>query len=372
MKTLSDAPSEPSESLLKRRLRRFRGLRRGYYSFLILVTAYLLSFGLPFVMGRQALVVHYDSQWYFPAFRSYFYNTFGIGNRGLYLAKTFEQTDAEGKRVLGQADYAALKKQFAKQDNGNFVLMPLIPFGPNQQSLDQKGNPPYPPSWQHWLGTDDRGRDILVRLAYGFRISISFALVVTGISYMVGIAVGATLGYYGRWVDMLGLRFVEIWGSIPFLYTVIILASLLPRTFGLLAGILATFGWMGITYYIRGEVYRERSKDYVAAAIAVGEGHTSIIFRHILPNSLTPVISFAPFAIVANITSLVALDFLGYGLPPPTPSWGELIGQGKENIRDWHLVVFPLVAMFLTLQLIVFIGEAVREALDPKTYSRLR
>ncbi len=245
-------------------------------------------------------------------------------------------------------------------------------YSPFEQFLEEEGNPPAPPSRKHWLGTDDRGRDVLVRLAYGFRISITFALLVTGLSYAFGTLVGAILGYFGGWVDLFGLRFVEIWGAIPFLYTVIIISSLVQPGFLMLVLILAAFGWLGITFYVRGEFYREKAKDYVAAAIATGESNGVIILKHILPNALTPIIAFAPFAIVANILTLVALDFLGFGLPAPTPSWGELIKQGKENIREWHLVVFPLLAMFLTLQLIVFIGEAVREAFDPKVYSRLR
>jgi microcin C transport system permease protein len=250
--------------------------------------------------------------------------------------------------------------------------MPAIPYHPNEQFLNEGDNPPNPPSRKHWMGTDDRGRDVFVRLAYGFRISMTFALLVTVFSYILGTLVGSCLGYFGGWLDLIGLRFVEIWGAIPFLYTVIILCSLLQPSFLLLTVILSAFGWLGICYYIRGEFYREKSRDYVGAAIATGEKNTSIIFKYILPNALTPIIAFAPFAIVANILALVGLDFLGFGLPAPTPSWGELIGQGKANIREWHLVVFPLLVMFVTLQLVVFIGEAVREAFDPKVFSRLR
>jgi microcin C transport system permease protein len=223
------------------------------------------------------------------------------------------------------------------------------------------------------MGTDNSGRDIMVRLAYGYRTSISFALLVVGVAYTFGTLVGAILGFYGRVIDIVGLRFVEIWSAIPFLYTVIILASIFEPNFKLLVSILASFGWLGITYYVRGEFYREKAKDYVAAAIATGEGNLAIIVGHILPNALTPIIAFAPFAIVGNIIALVSLDFLGFGLPAPTPSWGELLRQAHESgMQEWHLVVFPMGAMFLTLQLIVFIGEAVREAFDPKVFSRLR
>lgn len=360
-----------SESIFRRRLRRFRRLKRGYYSFLLLVGLYFLSFFLPFLMNSRAIVVYFNDSFYFPSARTYFYDTFGFGPRPIYLAEVFGQTEVKGRLVLGETDYRALQAEFANAEKGNWVLMPLIPYNPNEQFLENE-RPPETPSWAHLLGTDNRGRDVLVRLAYGFQISISFALLVTGFSYVVGTVVGATLGYFGGWIDLLGLRLVEIWGAIPFLYTVIILAAIFKPSFRLLAFILSLFGWLGITYYIRGEFYREKARDYVAAAVAAGESSVSVIFRHILPNALTPIISFAPFAIVAEISALVALDFLGFGLPAPTPSWGELIGQGKANIREWHLVVFPLLAIFFTLQMIVFIGEAVREAFDPKVFSRLR
>ena len=213
---------------------------------------------------------------------------------------------------------------------------------------------------------------------------MTFALIVTVLGMVAGVAVGAALGYLGGTVDIVGQRAIEIWSSLPFLYTIIIISSiivpvylpghgpLLQPSFWLLVLILTAFDWMGITYYIRGEFYREKAKDYVGAAIVTGVSQSAIMFRHILPNALTPVVSFAPFTVVANIGSLVALDFLGFGLPAPTPSWGELIGQGMANLSKWWLVFFPLGALFLTLLLVVFIGEAVREAFDPKEYSRLR
>ena len=365
---------DASVSLFRLRLRRFRRIKRGYYSFLLLTAAYLLTFFLPFLISDRAIVVSYDGRWYFPAVKSYLHDVFGIGWDYVYLAETFGQTEVDGYPIFAEADYRALKQQFAEQDQGNWLLMPPIPYGPNENFLlSLEGNPPSLPSRDHWMGTDKSARDLLVRLSYGFRISISFALIVTVIAYVIGTIVGAVLGYFGRWVDILGLRFVEIWSTIPFLYTVIIIGSVFEPSFMWLAIVLACFGWIGISYYIRGEFYREKAKDYVAAAIAVGEGNTSIIFKHILPNALTPIIAFAPFAIVSMIVALVSLDFLGYGLTPPTPSWGEILKQAKEtNFREWHLVVFPIAAMAITLQLVVFIGEAVREAFDPKVFSRLR
>ena len=220
------------------------------------------------------------------------------------------------------------------------------------------------PSLAHPMGTDDRGRDVLVRLAYGFNISMTFALVVAAIGEGIGIAVGAMLGYFGGKLDILGQRGIEIWSSLPFLYTIIIISSvvvpvylpghyqLAQPSFWLLVVILSAFDWMGITYYVRGEFYREKVKDYVGAAMTAGVSDAGIIFGHILPNALTPVVSFAPFVIVANIGSLVALDFLGFGLPAPTPSWGELIGQGMSNLSKWWLVFYPNAVLFVTLLLV--------------------
>jgi microcin C transport system permease protein len=229
-----------------------------------------------------------------------------------------------------------------------------------------------PGTFQHLLGTDDRGRDVFARMVYGFRTSVSFALVVTFLCYMIGISIGALLGFYGGKFDIIMQRIVEIWSAMPFLYTVMIFAAIMIPNFWMLVIILVLFKWMGMTYYIRGEFLREKSKDYVAAARAIGCTDGAIIFKHILPNALTPVISFAPFAVVANIGALVSLDFLGFGLPAPTPSWGELLGQGLGNLHKEWLILSPTVAMFLTLLLVSFIGEAIREAFDPKQYSRLR
>lgn len=348
-----------SISPFQMRLRKFRRLKRGYYAFLVLAGLYVLSLAAGVLITDRAILVCYQGKYYFPLFERY---------RG----ETFGQTHVYDERNLGEANYRELQRTFAGQDAGNWVVLAPYPYDPNDPLLHLPGSPPYPPSWQNWLGTDDRGRDIFARLVYGFRISMTFALAVTGLSYVLGTIVGAFLGYYGGWLDIYGQRLVEIWSGIPFLYTVIILSSIFRPNFVMLAVLLTLFHWMRISYYIRGEFFREKSKNYVAAAHAIGEGDGAIMFRHILPNALTPIISFAPFSLVGNISSLVALDFLGFGLPPPTPSWGELLHQATQNIFEWHLVVFPLLAIFLTLQLTVFIGEAVREAFDPKEYSRLR
>lgn len=404
-------------------------MKRGYYSFLILVAAYLFTFFLPFVMNNRAIAVRYDGTWHFPAFRSYIKDTIGFGSFNVVRAGQLGQTtagefdvpsDAEaryrdlkrqyvadaalfdslsalGKRKLAgdslsteeeaqlqrEEDAAgknqgptpleqATAKQLTASAADNFVLMPPFDYSPYEE-VEGLATAPELPSWQHPMGVDAVGRDVMTRLVYGFRVSITMALFVVCISYSAGTLMGTLLGYYGRWIDMLGLRLVEVWGSIPFLYTVMILARIFQPNFYLLGGLLSAFGWMSITYYIRGEFYREKSKDYVAAAISVGEGNLRIITRHILPNALTPIIAFAPFAIVGTITALVSLDFLGFGLPAKEPSWGQLLRQATESgLSNWHLIAFPIAFMFITLQLIVFIGEAVREAFDPKVFSRLR
>ena len=353
------------ESLIRKRIRKFRRLKRGYYAFLLLLVAYIISFLLPFLINNKALVVHYNGSYFFPM-------------ASFHLASEF------GVSAIGEPNYRELRNQFRSENKGNWVMMPLYPYSPTESLLELPGSPPHKPQWPHILGTDDRGRDVLSRLAYGFNVSLTFSLLVLVFAESVGIFIGALLGYFGGKLDILGQRFIEIWSSLPFLYTIIIISSIVvpiyipgrnlvaQPSFWLLIVILAVFDWIGITYYVRGEFYREKAKDYVGAAISMGLSDISIIIRHILPNALTPVISFAPFTVVANITALVALDFLGFGLPAPTPSWGELIGQGMENLTKWWLVAYPLGVMFVTLLLVVFIGEAVREAFDPKEYSRLR
>ncbi len=354
--TTAPAAAPRSESVFRRRLRRFRHLKRGYYSFLIIASLYLLSFLNPFLINNRAIMVRHAGKLYFPTFKYYDASTFGQAG-------------------LGEARYRDLAAKYRREGQGDWVIMPPYPFHPNESLLlepDLQGEPPHAPSHRHWLGTDDRGRDVFARLSYGFRISITFALAVVVLAYSFGITVGSILGFFGGRVDVLGQRLVEIWAALPFLYTMIIVSSLVRPNIALLAVLLSLFGWVGMSFYIRGEFYREKAKDYVAAAIVQGENQRAVMFRHILPNALTPVISFAPFAIVGYISALVALDFLGFGLPAPTPSWGEMVGQGLAHITAWHLVIFPLGALFGTLIMVVFIGEAVREAFDPRAFSRLR
>lgn len=285
----------------------------------------------------------------------------------------------------------------------SWIIMPLYPHGPTDYLLDLPGNPPYGPSWwphlkamfsgeplpedpeerakakilPAWtlpLGSTDNGLDVVPQLLYGFRNSMIFALIVAAIGYSIGIIVGGIMGYYGGWVDIIMQRFIEIWGSIPFLFTIMIIASIVQPSLILLAVIMVLLrSWLGITYYIRGEFYREKSKDYVQSAIGTGVSDWRIITGHIIPNALVPVVTFAPFGIVGYILSLVSLDYLGFGLPPGTPSWGYLLQQGSEYLESYpHLILVPSLALAGTLFCVVIIGESVREAFDPKVFSRLR
>lgn len=341
-------------SLLAKRWRKFKSMKRGYISLYIFFSTYLLSFLLPLAVGNQALVVRHDGDYYFP------------------LLSNYIAAEQLGQARIGDPNYRLLQEQYKEEGKGDFVIMPLYPYGPKESLLDLPGTPPHAPGRGHWLGTDDRARDVLSRLLYGYRVSISFALIVTAFSYLIGMSIGGLLGYYGGLFDILVQRFVELWSAVPFLYMIMIIVSLVKPSFALLVLLMVMWGWMGLTYYVRGEFYREKTKDYVQAAISMGSSDRRVIFKHILPNSLTPIISFGPFAVVGYIGSLVTLDFLGFGLPPEEPSWGNMVKVGMANITDWWLVLAPLSALFITLLLVVFIGEGIREAFDPKVYSRLR
>jgi len=350
----ADGPPQPAVSILRKRFRKFKSLKRGYYSFIILVALYILSFFLFLFVNSRAIIVHYNGTTYFPAFKHYSGTTFG-------------QTD-----LPSEADYRRLSETIEGANDGNWIVMPLYTWNQYESDFATEASHPSPPSSRHWLGTDDIARDVLARLCYGFNISTSFALVLTVVEMLLGTILGGLMGYFGGRLDLYSQRLVEIWSNIPFLYTVIIISSILQPNFLILVVVLSLFGWIGISYYMRGEFLREKSKDYVAAAIALGASDLQIVFRHILPNALTPLIARLPFAVIAAIFALVSLDFLGFGLAPPTPSWGQMVHVGLQNVEAWWLVVAPVTIMFLTLLLISLIGEAIREAFDPKIFSRLR
>lgn len=343
-----------NKSIFQRRWQKFKSLKRGYYSLIILSFFYILSFLLPIIINNKALIVKYNDQYYFPILMGYI------------PGETF------GQNVPGEAKYRSLEENFKSTDSENWLILPPYPYSP-YEDITSDGNKMYePPSLKHWLGTDNTGRDVFSRLCYAFNISISFALLLTVLNYIFGILIGGCMGYYGGKFDLFFQRLIEIWSSLPMLFVIIIISSILKPSFFLLIGIYTLVNWISMTYLMRAEFYREKSKDYVAAALSMGQSDFKVMFKHILPNSLVPIITYFPFSVVAGISALVGLDYLGFGLAPPTPSWGQMLDVGLQNITKWWMVFSPVSAQFLTLLSIVFIGEGVREAFDPKVYSRLK
>ena len=348
-----------SESINHKRWRKFKSLKRGYYSFILITTLYILSLFLPLFINSKALVVQYEGDYYFPAF-----------SEVIPWVSTYYEGELFGQDIPGAANFRQLQKNW--EDSDNWLIMPIYPYNPFEDITNNENKMYEPPSTTHWLGTDNTGRDVLARMCYAFNISISFAFILTILNYIIGISIGGAMGYFGGKFDLFFQRFIEIWSSLPFLFVVIIISSIIIPSFGLLIFIFTMVNWIFLTYYMRAEFYREKSKDYVSAAISMGQSHTKIIFKHILPNSLIPVITYFPFSVVGGILALVGLDFLGFGLAPPTPSWGQILYVGLSNITKWWMVFSPIMAQFFTLLCIVFIGEGLREAFDPKIYSRLR
>lgn len=339
--------------LTKRRLQKFKRSKRAYYSLWILIILYVISLFANFIANDQPLVVKYHGKYFFPVLRFYNGANFGL-----------EATDVPNYKQLQQSPV------FHK-DKTNWMLFPPIPYGSNESIRNLRDNPPTSPTLQNLLGTDDRGRDILTRLLYGYRISFSFALLITASSMALGIVMGALQGYWGGLFDLSVQRLIEIFSALPFLYIVIIIGSSLGPSFGMLLLVFTVFDWVGISYYIRSDFFRLREMQFVEASKALGVRDWKIMFRHILPNALTPVLTFLPFDLIGSFSSLSALDFLGYGLPPPTPSWGELMSQGMSNIQSYWLLLFPALALFLILLLIALVGEGIRDAFDPKEYHRM-
>lgn len=339
--------------LTRRKLQRFRSIKRGYYSFIILAILLAMAAGGELLVNSRALVVKYNGHYYFPT-----YTAFHPG------------TDF-GEDYSYEVNYRQLAKKFAREHDGNWVLMPPVPYNPYENDFRPGVYPPSPPSWKdrHFLGTDTTGRDVLARLFYGFRTAMIFSLLYMAFVYLLGVIIGCAMGYFGGSFDLVGQRLVEIWSNIPFLYIVIIVASVITPNLAWLLVIVVLFSWTGMTYYMRTATYREKARDYVAAAEVMGAGTTRIVFTHILPNTLSTLVTFIPFTIANAITLLTALDFLGFGLPPPTPSWGELLREGTNNLNAPWIVASTFVALVVVLSLVTFIGEAIREAFDPKKFT---
>jgi len=330
----------------QRRLRNFRANRRGTWSLWIFLFLFAVTLFAELVANDKPLLMRYDGQLYFPVFVDYPETEFG----GFYA-----RTDYRDPFIAEQV--AA---------TGGFMIWPPIPFSYNTINKGIAGSFPSPPSPENWLGTDDTGRDVLARLIYGFRISVLFGLTLTFFSTVIGVTAGAVQGYFGGWTDLLFQRFIEIWTSVPQLYLIIIIAAVIEPNFWILLGILLLFSWVALVGYVRAEFLRGRNLEYVLAARALGVGNVKIMVRHLLPNAMVATLTFLPFILNASITTLTALDFLGFGLPPGSPSLGELLSQGKENLQAPWLGITAFSVIAVMLSLLIFIGEAVRDAFDPR------
>jgi microcin C transport system permease protein len=297
----------------------------------------------------KPLLVSYQGEWYFPAFKTYSEKTFG----GDFDTEA-DYTDSYVRDLLTAGE--------------NWVLDPFVPYSYETINFASDAPNPAPPSAQNMLGTDDRGRDVFARLVYGFRISVWFAFALTAVGVLIGIVMGAVQGYFSGRLDLTMQRLIEVWASMPELYLLIIFASIFQPSIWLLLILLSLFGWMGLSDYVRAEFLRGRNMDYVRAARAMGLSNFAIMQRHLLPNSMTPVITFLPFRVSGSILALTSLDFLGLGVPPSTPSLGELLSQGKENIEAWWLSMSTFIVLVGSLMLLIFIGEALREALDTRKH----
>jgi len=336
-----------AQSPVRRAWRRFRNNRLGYVSLILFATLFGMSLLAEVLSNDKPLVVRYAGQWYFPLVQDLPDTTFG----GDFPTPT-DFLDPFIRDNLAQP--------------GNFAVFPPNPY--HHGTINYFASEPNPaaPGAQNLLGTDDRGRDLLARLLYGFRVSVVFALLVAAMCTVVGVLLGAIQGYFAGWTDIAMERFNEIWGAMPVLYMLIILSSLFAPSFWLLVGLLSLFGWLGIAAYVRAEFLKNRTLDYVRAARALGQSNRKIMLRHILPNSLTPVVTLIPFELASAIGALTSLDFLGLGMPPGTPSLGELLSQGKENLYAWWISLSTFVVLVVTLLLLILVGDALRDALDPR------
>ncbi|MFC1669208.1 ABC transporter permease [Spirochaetota bacterium] len=343
--------------LTLKQVRRFKSIKRGYVSLIIFTAMILFSLFAEFFVSNRAIFVRYNGKNYFP--------TYGDIIPGKKFGLDYDY----------ETDYRKLKKTFYKDNNGNFVILALVPynaFESNEEDFRDGGYPPFPPSiarW-HYLGTDKVGRDVLARLIYGFRIAVFFSLLLLAFNYVVGVSIGCIMGYFGGKFDLVFQRIIEIWTNVPYLYAIIIISSIMVPSFFTLLGIMVFFGWIGMTWYMRTATYKEREREYVLAAKALGASNKRIIFRHILPNTISIIVTFVPFSIASGITALTALDYLGFGLRPPTPSWGQLLSEASQfTIKAPWIGISIISALIIVLTMVTFIGEAIREAFDPKMHT---
>ena len=332
--------------LARRRLANFRANRRGFWSLWIFLALFVASLFAEFIANDRPLLVVYEGHLFCPVFADYPESAFG----GEFPTEADYRDPFIGKQI---------------SDHG-WALWPLIPFSYKTINYNLSSPAPAPPDRVNWLGTDDQGRDVLARLIYGFRISVLFGLVLTVLSSLIGVAAGAIQGYYGGLTDLAFQRFIEVWSGLPVLYLLIILSSIVQPNFWWLLGIMLLFSWMSLVDLVRAEFLRARNFDYVRAARALGVSNPVIMVRHVLPNAMVATLTFLPFILNGSITTLTSLDFLGFGLPPGSPSLGELLAQGKNNLQAPWLGFTSFLTLALMLSLLIFIGEAVRDAFDPR------
>ncbi|MEZ8345963.1 ABC transporter permease [Vibrio sp. 10N.247.311.18] len=331
--------------LAEARWLRFKANKRGFISLWIFTILFGLSLFAEIIANDKPLLVSYDNQWFVPVVNEYAETEFG---------GEFET----------EADYKDPYVIELIEDNG-YIVWPIIPFSYDTINFDISGAVPSEPDSVNWLGTDDKGRDVLARIIYGFRISVLFGFILTIVSSVIGVVVGATQGYYGGWVDLFGQRFIEVWSGMPTLFLLIILSSFIEPNFWWLLGIMVLFSWMSLVGIVRAEFLRCRNFDYVRAAQAMGVDDKRIMLRHMLPNAMVASLTMMPFILSGSVTTLTSLDFLGFGLPAGSPSLGELLAQGKANLQAPWLGISAFVVLSLMLTLLVFVGEAVRDAFDP-------
>ncbi|MGK2740994.1 ABC transporter permease [Tepidicaulis sp. LMO-SS28] len=334
--------------LNKRRLANFRANKRGYWSLWLFAVLFVVSLFAEFIANDQPLLVEYKGEYYFPVFQTYNETEFG----GFFPTAT---------------DYRDpfVQELIIEEGNGS-ILWPAIPYSYNTINRNLPVPAPAPPSADNWLGTDDQGRDVVARMIYGFRLSVLFGLTLTILSSVIGVAAGAVQGYFGGWTDLLFQRVIEIWNAIPVLYLIIIIAAVIEPNFWILLGILMLFSWVALVGVVRAEFLRARNFEYVNAARALGQSNLVIMFKHVLPNAMVATLTFMPFILNGSITTLTSLDFLGFGLPPGSPSLGELLAQGKANLQAPWLGFAGFFTIAVMLSLLIFIGEAVRDAFDPR------
>jgi microcin C transport system permease protein len=337
----------PSNSFSRRAWLRFKRNRLGYWSFILFCAIFVISLGAELISNDKPLIARVDGQWLFPIVNN-------VPEK--QLGGDFET----------MTDYLDPFIRDKLAQPGNFAIFPINNYHHSTINYFADKPNPAPPSAQNWLGTDDRGRDLIARLLYGFRVSVVFALLLTLITVTIGVTMGAIQGYFAGRTDLFMQRIFEVWGSMPSLYLLIIFSAIFEPSFLLLLILLSLFDWMGLSDYVRAEFLRNRQMDYVRSARALGVSNWQIIKRHVLPNSLTPVITFLPFSMTAAILSLTALDFLGLGVPPGTPSLGELLNIGKANIDAWWIAASTFAVLVVTLLLLTLMGDALRDALDPR------